>query len=109
MKLSIHELVAARDRIAADDLPSALKMIARVGRIQAQMIQSWEVLATLTPSEYMRLRPSLGQSSGFQSYQYRQLDLILGTRRPETLRVHESTPTVHARLMAMLAEPSLYD
>ena len=109
MKLSIHELVAARDRIAADDLPSALKMIARVGRIQAQMIQSWEVLATLTPSEYLRLRPSLGQSSGFQSYQYRQLDLILGTRRPETLRVHESTPTVHARLMAMLAEPSLYD
>lgn len=109
MKLSIHELVAARDRIAADDLPSALKMIARVGRIQAQMIQSWEVLATLTPSEYLRLRPSLGQSSGFQSYQYRQLDLILGTRRPETLRVHESTPTVHAHLMAMLAEPSLYD
>ena len=109
MKLSIHELVAARDRIAADDLPSALKMIARVGRIQAQMIQSWEVLATLTPSEYLRLRPALGQSSGFQSYQYRQLDLILGTRRPETLRVHESIPIVHARLMAMLAEPSLYD
>jgi len=64
MKLSIHELVAARDRIAADDLPSALKMIARVGRIQTQMIQSWDVLATLTPSEYGRIRPSLGQSSG---------------------------------------------
>jgi tryptophan 2,3-dioxygenase len=109
MKLSIHELAAARDRIAADDLPSALKMIARVGRIQAQMIQSWEVLATLTPSEYARMRPALGQSSGFQSYQYRQLDLILGTRRPESLRVHEANPEVHARLMAMLAQPSLYD
>ncbi len=109
MKLSIHELVAARDRIAADDLPSALKMIARVGRIQAQMIQSWEVLATLTPSEYLRLRPALGQSSGFQSYQYRQLDLILGTRRPEALRVHESAPAIHTRLVTMLAEPSLYD
>jgi tryptophan 2,3-dioxygenase len=109
MKLSIHELCAARDRIAADDLPSALKMIARVGRIQAQMIQSWEVLATLTPSEYARIRPALGQSSGFQSYQYRQLDLILGTRRPEALRVHEAHPPVHARLMAMLAQPSLYD
>ena len=108
MKLMIHELVAARDRIAADDLPSALKMIARVGRIQAQMIQSWEVLATLTPSEYARIRPALGQSSGFQSYQYRQLDLILGLRRPESLRVHEGTP-VHERLMAMLAQPSLYD
>src|SRR5579863_6157129 len=89
MKLSIHELMAARDRIAADDLPSALKMIARVGRIQAQMIQSWEVLATLTPSEYLRLRPALGQSSGFQSYQYRQLDFILGLKNAAVMAVHE--------------------
>ncbi len=109
MKLSIHELVAARDRIAAEDLPSALKMIARVGRIQAQMIQSWEVLATLTPSEYARIRPALGQSSGFQSYQYRQLDFILGARRAGALRVHEATPEIHARLAEMLAQPSLYD
>lgn len=109
MKLSIHELVAARDRIAADDLPAALKMIARVGRIQAQMIQSWDVLATLTPSEYGRIRPSLGQSSGFQSYQYRQLDFILGAKNASALRVHESTPDIHAELMAMISAPSLYD
>src|SRR5271165_2832498 len=98
MKLSIHELVAARDRIAADDLPAALKMIARVGRIQAQMIQSWDVLATLTPSEYGRIRPALGQSSGFQSYQYRQLDFILGSKNAAVLKVHERAPEIHARL-----------
>jgi tryptophan 2,3-dioxygenase len=109
MKLSIHELSAARDRIAADDLPSALKMIARVGRIQAQMIQSWDVLATLTPSEYRRIRPSLGQSSGFQSYQYRLLDFILGARRQGVAAAHERTPDIQARLEAMLASPSLYD
>jgi len=109
MKLSIHELTAARDRIASDDLPSALKMIARVGRIQAQMIQSWEVLATLTPSEYRLIRPSLGQSSGFQSHQYRLLDFILGARRAGATAVHEATPEIHARLEAMLASPSLYD
>lgn len=109
MKLAIHELIAARDRIAADDLPSALKMIARVGRIQAQMIQSWDVLATLTPSEYLRLRPALGQSSGFQSYQYRQLDLVLGSRLGGPLKVHESNPEIHARLETQLAEPCLYD
>ena len=109
MKLMIHELVAARDRIAADDLPSALKMIARVGRIQAQMIQSWDVLATLTPSEYSRIRPALGQSSGFQSYQYRQLDCILGTKNPAALKVHEGTPEIHARLLALMDSPSLYD
>ena len=109
MKLSIHELTAARDRIASDDLPSALKMIARVGRIQAQMIQSWEVLATLTPSEYRLIRPSLGQSSGFQSHQYRLLDFILGARRAGATAVHEATPEIHARLEARLASPSLYD
>jgi tryptophan 2,3-dioxygenase len=109
MKLMIHELVAARDRIAADDLPSALKMIARVGRIQAQMIQSWDVLATLTPSEYGRIRPALGQSSGFQSYQYRELDFILGAKNPDVLRVHETTPEIHATLSALLHAPSLYD
>ncbi|MGH7025224.1 MAG: tryptophan 2,3-dioxygenase [Caulobacteraceae bacterium] len=109
MKLSIHELAAARDRIAGDDLASALKMIARVGRIQAQMIQSWDVLATLTPSEYRLIRPSLGQSSGFQSYQYRMLDLVLGARRIGALAVHDASPQIHARLEAMLNSPSLYD
>jgi tryptophan 2,3-dioxygenase len=109
MKLIIHELVAARDRIAADDLPSALKMIARVGRIQSQMIQSWDVLATLTPSEYSQFRPSLGQSSGFQSYQYRQLDFILGLKNRAVLRAHAATPGIHAALEAMLEAPSLYD
>ncbi|MDB5480136.1 MAG: kynA [Caulobacteraceae bacterium] len=109
MKLSIHELAAARDRIAADDLPSALKMIARVGRIQAQMIQSWDVLATLTPSEYGRIRPALGQSSGFQSFQYRQLDFILGSKNAGVLKAHEATPAIHAGLVALLDSPSLYD
>jgi tryptophan 2,3-dioxygenase len=109
MKLMIHELVAARDRIAADDLPSALKMIARVGRIQAQMIQSWDVLATLTPSEYGRIRPALGHSSGFQSYQYRELDFILGSKNADVLRSHEATPEIHATLSTLLHTPSLYD
>ena len=73
MKLSLHELAEARRRIAADDVPPALKMMARVSRIQAQMIQSWEVLATMTPADYSRMRGSLGASSGFQSDQYRML------------------------------------
>jgi tryptophan 2,3-dioxygenase len=109
MKLSLHELAAARAHIMADDLGPALKMIARVSRIQAQMIQSWDVLATLTPSEYSRIRPSLGQSSGFQSYQYRLLDFILGAKDRGHLRVHEPDPAVHAALTAMMEAPSLYD
>ncbi len=109
MKLSLHELTAARGHISHDDLPPALKMIARVSRIQAQMIQSWDVLATMTPSEYSRIRPSLGQSSGFQSYQYRLLDFVLGAKKPGALTVHETSPEVHAALRRMLGSPSLYD
>ena len=109
MKLSYHELSASRAHIATDDLGPALKMIARVSRIQAQLIQSWDVLATLTPSEYNRIRPHLGQSSGFQSFQYRKLDFILGLKNAEHLRVHENDPVVHGALLSLLSTPSLYD
>jgi len=109
MKLSLHELTGARDRMRADDLGSALKMIARVSRIQAQMIQSWDVLATMTPADYQRFRPSLGQSSGFQSWQYRAMEFMLGAKNARSLTVHEPNPALHARLSALLNEPSLYD
>lgn len=109
MKLSLHELRAAIDRIRADDLGPAFKMLARVARVQAQMIQSWEVLSTMTPADYSRIRPHLGQSSGFQSYQYREMEFLLGNKNPGMLAVHASAPTVHARLAAALNGPSLYD
>jgi tryptophan 2,3-dioxygenase len=109
MKLSLHELGGARSHIRADDLGSALKMIARVSRIQAQLIQSWDVLATMTPADYHRFRPALGQSSGFQSWQYRAMEFMLGAKNAQALAVHEGAPEVHARLSALLHEPSLYD
>jgi tryptophan 2,3-dioxygenase len=109
MQLSLHELSAARDQVRRDDLGPAFKMIARVSRIQAQLIQSWDVLATMTPSDYEAIRPSLGQSSGFQSYQYRELEFILGAKTASTLTVHEPDTAIHARLLAAFRAPSLYD
>ena len=109
MKLALHELTAARERIQASDLEPAFKMLARVGRIQAQMIQSWEILATMTPFDYGRFRDTLGPSSGFQSHQYRRLEYILGAKSERALKVHESDPPTHASLVAALKEPSLYD
>jgi tryptophan 2,3-dioxygenase len=109
MKLALHELEAARDRIRADDLESAFKMLTRVGRIQSQMIQAWEILATMTPADYERFRDSLGPSSGFQSHQYRQLEFILGAKSAQSLRVHEQDAEIHAGLAEALATPSLYD
>jgi tryptophan 2,3-dioxygenase len=109
MKLSLHELRAARRDIAADNLAPALKMMARVSRIQAQMIQSWEVLATMTPADYSKMRASLGTSSGFQSDQYRQLEFLMGNKNAEMVEVHEGDAEVQAVLRVDLAAPSLYD
>ena len=108
VKLCLHELHAARDRIAADDLPPALKMMARVSRIQTQLIQSWEVLATMTPADYAAMRGSLGKSSGFQSDQYRQLEFIMGNRNAAMIDVFEEAD-VRQRLLDELARPSIYD
>ncbi|MDG3439431.1 tryptophan 2,3-dioxygenase [Nitrospirillum amazonense] len=109
MKLSLHELRAALRQIQADDLGPALKMIARVSRIQAQLIQSWEVLSTMTPADYSLIRPHLGQSSGFQSYQYRHLEFLLGNKNAGMMTVHQGEPAIFAALEESLNAPSLYD
>lgn len=109
MKLCLHELEAARNSIAGDELGVAFKMMARVGRVQAQLIQSWEVLATITPADYSAMRGGLGASSGFQSYQYRALEFIMGNKNAVMIDVHSATPDVRAMLARELVRPSLYD
>ncbi len=108
MKLALHELRAARDAIRADDLPPAFKMLARVSRIMEQLVHAWSVLATMTPSEYSSIRPHLGSSSGFQSWQYREIEFVLGNKAPATLKAHEHTE-IHPALQNALDAPSLYD
>jgi tryptophan 2,3-dioxygenase len=109
MKLALHELDGARDQIRADDVEPAFKMMSRVARIQSQLIQSWEILATMTPFDYSRFRGKLGSSSGFQSHQYRLLEYKLGGKDASFNKLHEGTPEVHAALVAELNRPSLYD
>lgn len=108
-KLIIHELEAALDRVEADELPPAFKILARVKHVQQLLYDQWSVLATLTPSEYTEFRDVLGSSSGFQSVQYRKVEFLLGNRDPQMLRVHAGRPEHHAELEAVLARPSLYD
>jgi tryptophan 2,3-dioxygenase len=109
LKLMVHELRGARRRIVADDLQPAFKMLARVSRIQAQLIQSWDVLSTLTPSDYLAFRDRLGPASGLQSHQYRLLEFVLGQKQPAMLAVHRHTPAIAAELRSELEAPSLYD
>jgi tryptophan 2,3-dioxygenase len=109
MKLMIHELKAAREQVRRDDLPPAFKMLARVARIMAQLNQSWDVLATLTPAEYSSFRDDLGASSGFQSYQYRTIEFLLGNKDAVRMEPHRHRAEVFAGLERLLGEPSLYD
>ncbi|MFV3076917.1 tryptophan 2,3-dioxygenase [Niveispirillum fermenti] len=109
MMLCVHELKAAREQIRKDELGPAFKMISRVAQVQRQMIQSWDVLTTMTPADYARIRPHLGQSSGFQSWQYRLLEFMLGNKNASMIEVHRADPPAYAALAAALAEPSLYD
>ncbi|CAG7609312.1 tryptophan 2,3-dioxygenase [Leucobacter soli] len=109
MKLVLHEISHVRELLAADKLGEALKPLARVKHIQEVLTQQWSVLATLTPSEYAQFRGSLGNSSGFQSVQYRAIEFSLGNKNAKMLQVFEAEPESHAMLEAELARPTLYD
>jgi tryptophan 2,3-dioxygenase len=109
MKLAIHELTAARLAIARDDLAPAMKMLARVSRIFEQLNNAWDVLRTMTPADYTHFRSQLGQSSGFQSWQYRLIEYILGNRNPAMLKPHEHRADIIQKLQKELATPSFYD
>ena len=109
MKLALYEVEAARRMIAEDNTAEALKMLARVARIFEQLNSAWDVLRTMTPSEYTRFRDDLGQSSGFQSWQYRLIEYAVGNRNLAMLKPHEHRPDLLEKLEAELARPSLYD
>nr|WP_137676852.1 tryptophan 2,3-dioxygenase family protein [Parerythrobacter lutipelagi] len=108
LKLCLHELSEARQHIIDDRLRPAFKMLSRVARAQGQLIQSWDVLSTMTPHDYSTIRPHLGGSSGFQSAQYRMMEFLLGGRKPDMVTMHEATPKVAAALREELARPSIY-
>lgn len=109
MKLMLHELRAAIGHIARDELPPAFKMLARVSKIMEQLVHAWDVLATMTPPEYSAMRPYLGQSSGFQSYQYRCIEFSMGNKNRAMLRPHEHRADLLAQVQAAYEAPSLYD
>jgi tryptophan 2,3-dioxygenase len=109
MRLALHELDAARHAIASDCAPEAFKMLARISRIFEQLNNAWDVLRTMTPSDYTTFRNGLGQSSGFQSWQYRLIEYAVGNRNLAMLKPHAHRADLTAKLEAELARPSLYD
>ncbi|QWG17232.1 tryptophan 2,3-dioxygenase [Bradyrhizobium sediminis] len=109
MKLAIHELNATCRLIAADDLQPAFKTLSRVSRIFEQLNSAWDVLRTMTPSEYTEFRGSLGQSSGFQSWQYRMIEFLVGNKNAAMIAVHQHDNAIVDRLEAVRRAPGIYD
>jgi tryptophan 2,3-dioxygenase len=109
MKLMLHELHAAMAQVAGDDLHAAFKMLARVSKIMEQLVQAWDVLATMTPPEYSAIRPFLASSSGFQSWQYRCIEFALGNKNKTMLKPHAHRADLLAKVQAAYQAPSLYD
>jgi tryptophan 2,3-dioxygenase len=109
MRLMLHELHGVLECVRRDDLDPSFKMLARVSQVQQQLIATWDVLSTMTPFEYSAFRNALGRSSGFQSYQYRLLEFLLGNKHAQMIEVHRRDPKIYATLERALAAPSLYD
>ncbi|WP_346891914.1 tryptophan 2,3-dioxygenase [uncultured Roseibium sp.] len=109
MKLALHEMTAAKAAVASGNLPPAFKMLTRTARIFDQLNSAWDVLRTMTPSDYTTFREALGQSSGFQSYQYRAIEFLAGNKNAAMLRPHAHVPEVHDWLTKLQRETSLYD
>jgi tryptophan 2,3-dioxygenase len=108
-KLVIHELREAIRMVKRDELEPSFKILARVKHIQTQLLNQWSVLATLTPSEYVRFRYVLGPASGLQSYQHRLVEFLLGRKDERMLALFKHRPEVHAQLDEAFRAPSLYD
>ncbi len=109
LKLAVHELSATLPFIRAGNLRPAFKILSRVARIQSQLFQSWEVLSTMTPADYLAFRDSLGSSSGFQSHQYRMMEFLLGNKNARLMEPFRHRPEIFAALQAVLDAPGLYD
>ena len=109
LKLAGHEIESAIRNVKAEDFRQAFKVIARVKMILAQLTQSWSILSTMTPVDYLRFRDSLGPASGFQSYSYRKLEFLLGNKNRRLVEVHRHDAPVYGELSRVLNTPSLYD
>jgi tryptophan 2,3-dioxygenase len=109
MRLMLHELLAVTECVRRDNLDPSFKMLERVSRVQTQLISTWDVLSTMTPFEYSAFRNALGRSSGFQSYQYRTIEFLLGNKHAQMVDVHKRDPKAVELLQRTLESPSLYD
>jgi tryptophan 2,3-dioxygenase len=109
LKLAGHEIEAAISNVQSNNFRHTFKVIARVKLILTQLTQSWSILSTMTPADYLKFRDTLGPASGFQSYSYRRLEFLLGNKNRKLIEVHRHDSDVYEDLKRVLEQPGLYD
>ena len=108
-KLVTHELREAQRQLRTEEIADAILTLQRVMRIQEVLVKAWDVVGTLTPSQFAEFRDYLGPASGFQSPGYRRLEFLLGNRDRAMMGPHRGSAETHAELERALGEPSVYD
>jgi tryptophan 2,3-dioxygenase len=104
-----REWELAQRQLRADDLDAAIASVRRSVHHLRSLDASWGSLLWLTPVEFNGFRDALGEASGFQSYEYRHVEFLLGLKAESVIRPHRGLPVVHADLERALAAPSLED
>ena len=108
-KVLLHELDRIKVDLSAGDVYASLAGLKRARTILKTLVAQIDVLETMTPTEFASFRERLESASGFQSAQFREVEFVLGYKRPELLEMHLANPPGLARLERRLAEPSIVD
>ncbi|RTR25606.1 tryptophan 2,3-dioxygenase [Deinococcus radiophilus] len=109
LDLIVRELQAAMLLLEGGITDGPLKMLSRVVRAEEQMTNAWDVLKTMTPTDYLEFRSAFGQASGFQSERYRMMEFMLGNRNAVMLRPHAHREELYGPLKEAMEAPSIYD
>jgi len=106
-KLMLHELDKLKRDFTAGDLYGAIHTFKRVRTVMKTLVGQLDILETMTPMSFTSFRDRLDTASGFQSAQYRELEFVLGYKRPELVELHEHGAKRREALKRRLEEPSL--
>lgn len=108
-KQILHELRHLQEALAANRPPRVLATLKRVLTILKTLVAQVDILETMTPMSFNSFRARLEASSGFQSAQFRELEFLLGYKRPAMLAHHPAGSEARARLEQALKEPGVFD
>jgi len=108
-KQILHEFDKLRRELESGHTWTAVKTMRRILTILKTLVAQIDILETMTPLEFQSFRSFLGQSSGFQSLQFREMEILCGMRTDIMLEAHKNNPGYIKKLKARMKEPTLWE